>query len=852
MILRSSHLLWLLLPLLIATVIIAWRGMTRRSAIVLRSLLLAVLVVALADPIRPGTSAPPALLVLVDASASLPADQVKGAWQTALTIAQRHGDKQTTLAAFGRNVVVAQDRTLPQVDGSATDIAGALRLASGLLKVGGGHVLLMSDGSATTPGAEAAAADLRAQGIAVDILPLPGDKRPDARVAEIVIPAGLREGQSFRGEIVVVATAPMTATLTFKQDDEPPTKQTVTLQQGSNSIPFSGTARRSGVHSFSAALSGGDAHPENDSLERAAVVGPPPRVLVVEHTPDSAARLRDLLEQGGIQSEARRPNELSERLSDLQRFDAIVLQDVPADALTLDQQSALREYVRSLGHGLLVVGGTNSYGLGNYKGTPLEDVLPVEMKPPPRRERETVALLLIIDRSASMYGADASTSKLELAKGGAIGATQALMPNDRVGVLVFDTDTQWIVPFTNVGQGAALSQIQANIASIQVGGGTDIYKALSEGLTQLMAQGPTGSIAKHAVLLTDGQSYGAQQDYDTLVAAARQAGVTLSTIAIGDDADTELLKHLADKGAGRYHFAANPQDLPQLTLKETEIARQDPKVEGSVQPQPHMQADAEAHPTMRGFVPRSIPTLSGYIATTLKPNADLILQAPEGDPILAGWQYGVGRALAWTSDAGERWAGSWQAWQDSSAFWTQVLSYTFPDPTSGPLQTRIEPDSSGARVVTEATDPAGAPLDLANVAVRLDDPAGAEKTLTLKQVAPGRYETQIPDANLRPGAYRLSAALVKGDQRLQALGAWSQPYPEEFAGGSGDVGLLQRIAQNTGGTLLNSAEAAGDVLAAPPPRDPVSFWPWLAGAALGLWLVEIAVRRGWILRPRDR
>src|SRR5919205_1579130 len=269
MILRSPHLLWLLLPLLIATGIIAWRGITRRAAIVLRGLLLAVLVVALADPIRPGTSAPPALLVLVDASASIPTDQVKSAWQTALTIAQRHGDKQTTLAAFGRNVIVAQDRILPQVDGSATDIAGALRMASGLLKVGGGHVLLISDGSATTPGAEAAAADLRAEGIAVDVIPMPGDKRPDARVAEIVIPAGLREGQSFRGEIIVVATAPMTATLTFKQDDEPPTKQTVTLQQGSNSIPFSGTAGRSGVHSFSAALSGGDAYPENDSLERA-------------------------------------------------------------------------------------------------------------------------------------------------------------------------------------------------------------------------------------------------------------------------------------------------------------------------------------------------------------------------------------------------------------------------------------------------------------------------------------------------------------------------------------------------------------------------------------------------------
>ncbi len=851
MTLRSPHLLWLLLPLLLATGLLAWRGFTRRPAIVLRALLFAALIVALADPARPGTSAPPALLVLVDASASIPAERVAGAWQTARDIASRHGTKQTTVAAFGRDVVVARDATMPHVDGSASDIAGALRLAGGLLKAGGGRVLMISDGDATTPGVEVATADLRAQGIAVDVLPLPADKRPDARVAEIVVPAGLREAQSFRGEVIVAATAPMTATLAFKQDDEPSAAQPVELRPGRNSIPFAGTAGRSGVHRFSATLQVDDAHAENNILERATVVGPPPRVLVIERVPDSAARLRDLLERGGIQSEARRPADLPRRLSELERFDAVVLQDVSADSLTLDQQSTLREFVRSLGHGLLALGGANSYGLGNYKGTPLEDVLPVDMSPPPRRERQAVALLLIIDRSASMYGADPRTSKLELAKGGAIAATQALVPNDRLGVLVFDTETSWIVPFTNIGEGATLSQIQDNIARIQFGGGTDIYKALATGLPQLIAQGANGTIAKHAVLLTDGRSYANDQGYDQLIAAARRAGVTLSTIAIGDDADTELLKRLADKGAGRYHFAADPQDLPRLTLKETEIAREDPKVEGEVHPQPHAQAGSEAHPTMRGFVPRRIPLLGGYVATTLKPSADLILEAPEGDAILAGWQYGLGRALAWTSDAGEQWAGTWQTWQDSSTFWTQVLAYTFPDPTTGPLQARIEPDSTGARVVAEASDAAGAPLDLANVAVRIDDPAGVEQTLALKQVAPGRYEGRIPGAGLQPGAYRLSAALEKGDQHLQSLAGWSEPYAAEFAGSGSDPRLLQRIAKTTGGSVLDSPEGAATAFAAPPARAPLPLWPWPAGAALVLLLLEIAVRRGWIIPVRS-
>ena len=852
MILRNPQLLWLLVPLLLLTAIVAWPGVTRRAGILLRCLLLAVLVLALADPVRPGTAAPPALLVLVDASASVPDEQKAVAWQQAQAVAASHGQRQTTLAAFGRNVVVATDPAQgpPAVDETGSDVAGALRLAAGMLR-SGGRVLLISDGATTTGGVEQVTAELAGAGIAVDVLPIATDEQPDVRIAEIAIPDGLREGQSFRGEIVIAANTATRAILQFQQDDEPASEQTVNLRPGRNRIDFAGTAGRSGVHRYSATLPAEDAHPENNNLARAIVVGPAPRVLVVEREPDSGARLRDLLEEGGVQSEARRPADLPSRLSELQRFDAVVLQDVPANALSLDQQSTLHEYVRSLGHGLLALGGSNSYGLGDYKGTPLEDVLPVAMQPPPRRERQAVAILLIVDRSASMYGVDPQTSKLELAKGAAIAATQALVPNDRLGVLVFDTETRWTIPFTTVGEERSLAEIQTDIARIRFGGGTDIFKALDEGLPELAAEGADGGLAaKHAVLLTDGRSFADQSSYDRVIAAARQQGVTLSTIAIGEDADTVLLERLAASGAGRYHFASDPQDLPRLTLKETEIAREDPKVEGELQPRPYIENGSEAHATLRGFVPSQIPNIGGYVATTIKPDADLILESPEGDAVLAGWQYGLGRALAWTSDSGERWAGTWQRWDQSAAFWTQVLGYTFPDPTTGPLQTRIEADAAGAMVIAEATDASGAPLDLADVAVRIEAPAGAETTLPLKQVAPGRYEARVPAASALPGAYRLATVLEKGEQRLEALAGWSQPYAAEFAGGEANTGLLQRVAQATGGATLSSLEAASAALQAPPAREPLPLWPWLAGAALALWVVEVAIRRGWLLRPR--
>jgi len=845
MIFRAPDLLWLVPVVLVVVALIAWRGSLPRLVLVLRGVLLALLVVALADPIRPGTDPPPPLVVLVDSSASVDLVRRAAAWRSALALADAHGPTQTILGAFGRNVVIAPDRRLPAVDGDGSDIPRALRLARDLLGDAGGpaagrRVLLISDGASTVPGADIAAAELQAAGIAVDVLPIAAQDAVDARVVEIGVPAVLREGQSYRGEVVVMSTTATTATLTFGEDDEPASEQTITLRAGRNVIPFSGTAGRPGVQRYRAEIGIADDFAENNRLERAVVVGPAPRVLVIERAPDSAARLRDLLEEGGVQSEARRPGDLPHRLSDLERFDAVVLQDVPATSLSLDQQSALREYVRSLGHGLLALGGDNSYGLGDYEGTPLEDVLPVEMSPPPRRERQTVSLLLIIDRSASMYGRDPSTSKLEMAKSGALAATQALVPSDRLGVLAFDTGTNWMLPFTTVGEGDSLTAIQDAISRIQFGGGTDIYKALAAGLPALMAE--RGSGPKHAVLLTDGKSYATDEDYEQLVAAARAQGVTLSTIAIGTDADIELLQWLAERGDGRYSFAGQPEDLPRLTLQETEILRDDPKVEGELQPQVE-----RAHPTLRGFVPRRLPLLEGYIATTPKATADVILQSPDGDAILAGWQYGLGRSLAWTSDSGERWAGAWQTWSDSPTFWTQLLAYTFPDPTSGPLQTRLEVRSDGAYVLADALDPSGAPLDLANVAVRLIAPDGDEQTLQLKQVAPGRYEAPVPTtAGVLPtGAYRLSAALEKENQRLEALAGWSQPYPAEFSGVAADPALLQRIAQAGGGRLLTDAEGPAAV-SAPPQRDPRPLWPWIAGLAALLWPLEIALRRGWL------
>jgi len=830
MILRSPIWLWLLPLILVAGGMVVWRRGLPVLIVALRTLLAVLLVAALADPIRPGTAAGAPLVVLVDQSASM-GDDARTAWAAAQEIAAKRAGQQTVLAGFGQNVAVSTDGNAPTIDGNATDLASALQFIAGM-QPSGGHAVIVSDGAQTTDGVDDALAQLQQRGIAVDVLPVATEEIEDARVAEIGLPAGLRAGQQFGAEARIVSTFDTEATLVVSLDGTPVAEQQVDVEQGQTVMPLPGRAPAEGLHRLRVELRLRDRHAQNNALETTMLVGPTPKVLVIEREPDGAARLRDQLEAQGVQSEARRPPDLSSTLSDLERFDAIILQDVPATALALDQQAALREYVRTLGHGLLTLGGPNSYSLGEYAGTPLEEVLPVSMDTPPNRERQQVAILLIVDRSASMYAAKREESKLELAKGGALAVTQILASDDQVGVLAFDTNQTWSVPFQRIGEGLTLSQIQDQIRAIDYGGGTDVLNALGIGLSQLSRQAAS---VRHALLLTDGRSQGSDRQYRDLVEQARANNITVSTFALGGDADTELLEQLAGWGGGRYHFVSDPAELPQITLQETEIARENPRIEGAFQPKPD-----GVHPITRGFVPNQLPTLGGYVGLTTKPEAENVLVSADNDPILATWQYGLGRAAAWTSDGGEQWGTQWRDWRGASVFWSQTLGYLFPDPAQGPLTARVQTDGDTPVLVAEARSDNGAPLDLADVGARVQTPDGAETTLRLQQVAPGRYQAPLPAT--AEGAYTIALALRKGEQQLEANTGWTRSYSPEWAQPPNRA-LLERIAATTGGQVLGDASNVSAALAGDQARPTQAWWPWLVGAAVVLWPLELVLRR---------
>lgn len=852
MILRQPQALWLLLILLPLFAAWLWRRRWPWPAALLRLAIVALIIVALADPVLNPAPPPERAVFLIDQSLSL-GSEGRAALRRWVAEARAQGFAGAPVIAFGARPVAevafdpARDSaTTPgaaSAQATGTDLAAALDFGRQLLG-GKGRLVLLSDGVPTRGDAVAAAQRLVGAGIRLDTVSSPVATVQDARMIGLAAPATLREGEQFEVTLTVDAPNAGTASLSLARDGSVVANENVSLRQGRNTFTFPERADTPGFITFRAEVNAAnDGVPQNNALEGLSRVYPRPRVLIVEAEAGVSSDLRTALEASGVTAEARGPKDLPGRLSSLAAYDAVILLDVPANptateqvaerSINGEQMLLLQEYVRQMGRGLVVIGGRHSYALGQYKGTPLEATLPVKMDPLPRKERPPVALLLVIDHSGSM--GTGPGSQLSMAKEAAILAAEKLDKGDRIGVLIFDSETTWTLPFTTVDEGLARQRIQDQIATIPSGGGTEILGALKVGLPELAKE----TVAtKHAILLTDGRSFtGRPADYLDTVEEARRSNITLSTVAIGDGADVDLLTQLAQWGQGRYYFAAKLVDIPRISVEESAIARDDPVQEGTYR------AELTApHATLRGLPPRDLPALQGFISATPKPEAEVVLRAPEGDPLLSAWQYGLGRAVAWTSDSGSVWARDWPGWKDYGRFWAQLVRYTLADPAAGPARVDLVPgDRPGeGTLVVDALDESGNPIDLAATAVKVTPPQGEARLLRLRQTAPGRYEQAV--SLPVDGAYRFEATVEKGDQRLTSSAGYVQPYPAEYAPQGDGAALLAALAQRTGGRALN---APADLRGAdtPPPAPTHTLWPWLLIAALALWPIEIAVRR---------
>ena len=757
------------------------------------------------------------------------------------------------VVAFGKDALVERlpgelddlDRLASTPVRGATDVGAALRLAAALFPdAAQQRIVLLSDGNDTTGAGQVEAARAGARGIQVTTRTIGLGAADEVLVDRVDVPTTSRLGEELEVAVEVRSTIAQPATVRLYADGVLAATERTTLDAGVTRVVFRVAPKEAGFHVFRAVVEAArDTFPQNDRADAATLVAGPPRVLVVPGDQAVAADLVAALRTREGEVVTTLPELVPDDPATLSGFDSIVLVDVPRVRFTTRQLEALRSVTRDFGKGLVMIGGPRSYGAGGYRDTPLEASLPVEMRVRNRERQPDVALVVVIDRSGSMAACHCNTfdrsqavqlsgvRKVDIGKEAILRAAAALQATDELGVVAFNERASWVVKRSPLG---SIADLQGSLGAIDADGQTNIYAGLEAGVAALEEAKAT---RRHLILLTDGWSSSGQ--YAEILARMKAAGITLSTVGAGGGANP-FLEQLAAQGGGRFYAAVNPASIPDIFLKETEQVAGRQIVEERFFP-----AIAASSPILRGL-DAGFPALLGYNGTTVKAAATTVLVSGRSDPLLAQWQYGLGRTVAWTSDATGRWAKGWVAWSGFSRFFGQLVAWTFPGEESGGIEARFVAGPGGTTLRVESVGPDGSPRDFYATSVVIVDPALEQRRIDVPQVAPGVYEA--PVGELTPGAYalRVTQTLAGAAAVGRTLGLVA-PTPAEYRLLGTNEPLLAAIRGATGGReVAGAADAWRHDLGTTAGETPL--WPWLLVLALLLWPLDVFLRRVQLTR----
>ncbi len=829
----------------------AFRRRRDISSLFLRTVIIILLVLALAGLQNVQAVDRLAVVFLVDASDSMGAeaeDQQLSYIESA--IEGKQPDDEWAVVLFGDNAVPESDFSRVQdiepfasiPSAKQTDIANAIQTALSMFPPDATRrIMILSDGQATQGDAIARAQRAAASGVEISYVPFFREPQPDVRITALDAPSRVAEKQSFDVAVSIHAEKATSATLLLFSGGSLIHEEDLNLQAGDSRFALAQTSDRSGFLDFTAQIvvpGENDNFNQNNQMAAFSQVVGPARVLMVSGDDAEIQFLLPALEQAGVLVDTAPPVGLPVNMGRLANYKGVVIVNVPATDLSQAQMSLLDQYVSDLGGGLVMIGGPESYAPGGYYETPLERTFPVDMQIKDERRLPQLTIAYLIDRSGSMGQIGRSgVPNLELAKRAIVLSLRLLQPSDRVAIGTFDTGGAWVVPFQQVNDSQALIAMTNTIRS---GGGTDILAGLRLVERDIIEE---PSQLKHLILLTDGgaNSTGLVELTQLL---HDQFDVSLSTIAIGRN-PAGFLETMAEAGGGNYYKVENVEQIPLIFAQETVLASRSYIVEES------FTARVTGSSAIVDGI-SSFPPLRGYVAATPKTAAQRILSGPEpyADPILASWQYGLGRVVAWTSDASSRWANEWVAWDDFSRFWGQAVNWSINAGANNNLETRITMEDKQARIVVDARDNAGQFLDGLLLRSAILDPGGGSRRIALQQTAPGRYEATFEPKN--EGAYFLtidgSAQLDETETALTDLNGWVLSYSPEYIPRESDDKLLAQIAQVTGGGDLEAeptdafAHNLGERQAA------TGVWQNLVLLALVLLPFDIAIRRLIITR----
>jgi len=722
------------------------------------------------------------------------------------------------------------------VDTDHTNLASSFQLALAMFPSDvNKRIVLLSDGQENAGNAIDEATVVSANHVPVDVVPLNSSPGKEVFIKEFTIPEHVSKDEPFDAKIVLESTAPSDVKIQFYRNSRLAGEQKLSLKSGKNVFFIPQKVEDSGFYSYEIQVitaENSDTLMDNNRAWAYTKASGKPRVLIISEDARQDRYIINALK--GIEVSHISSDNIPTKLFQLQNYQTIILNDISSIKFSEEQMKQIQTYVRDLGGGLIMIGGENSFGTGGYYDKPVEEALPVSMDIRKERKMPTMALVLAIDKSGSMadYGSQ-GVEKIALAREASIACVELLSPSDQIGIIGFDDAAKWVVPFQKRVDDKDF--IIKNIASLRAGGGTDAYPALDEASRVLTI---TKAMLKHIILLSDGRT--ASGDFDRLAQTMTENKITLSCVGIGADADIPFLQSLAKTGGGRFYFTCDVSLLPRIFTKEALIASKSAIIEEDFAPV--INCYDEILEGMDKF-----PSLGGYVVTTAKDRAEVLLLTKEEDPLLAKWYYGLGKSVAFTSDVKGRWSERWIEWKSFPIFWSHVARWTMKSDESSCLETGVYMEGSEGKIIVDAIDNEGEFINLLHLKGIIISPSLKNIDVSLKQEGPGRYEGRFPVSER--GTYLIST----GNDRIgyQTTG-FDVSVPPEYKNLGCNSYLLGQIAQETEGRVIKLKDYDKVFEHSIKQSYQVKvIWPFLIVLAMLLLPLDIAVRRiflpeGWL------
>ncbi|TLS38243.1 VWA domain-containing protein [Pseudalkalibacillus caeni] len=826
---------WLLLflPGLVGIVLYALRiqrpiNYEQRSLLGVRTFIVICLVTAIAGLQVMVPQQGVSTVFVVDRSDSVSKQENEMVLKLKEAVKSKQEDDQFAVIAAGKNAEVElslqkETRAISGfhtiVEPGHTGLSNGLRLGGSLLSAGDrGRVVLLSDGNETTGNAVQQAGFLKQQGIRVDVLPVEPRYGEDVAVETAEISPSLYVGETASLTVIVKSNIEANSRIRVYEDNRIIGDQRVEVRKGSNEYAFEVNVEEPGFHQYRAEiLSDKDTITENNETFTISEVKGTPRVLVVEGTGGEGANLTTALKSTEMQVETIQPELLPTNLAAYLQYKTIVFANVSATKVTQKQMDLIHSAVKDFGTGFIMTGGDNSFGLGGYFKTPIEKVLPVEMDLKGKKELPSLGMVIVLDRSGSMSG-----YKLQLAKEAAARSVELLRDKDTLGFIAFD-DRPWQIIDTKPI--ANKKKAMGKVRSITAGGGTEIFTSLDLAYQQLK---PLKLQRKHIILLTDGQS-ATNSDYLTTIENGKEDNITLSTVAIGSDADGILLEELAGAGGGRYYDVQDASTIPSILSRETVLTTRT-----YIENDPFYPKVIQGNEWQHHFA-EGMPEMNAYVATTPKSRAETALVSGKEDPILTSWQYGLGRSIAWSSDLKGEWSGEWPSWDNWATFWNDLVTWTFPKYENQVYEIEKNIEGDQVKILIDSKGKSSLPLKATIV-----DNNGREQEPKVKATAPGKYEVDFTGS---PGVYSVQLSEMSGDNVTSMFKTGiAVPYSDEYRIKPVNTQKLREIAEAGGGVVLSSPEQAFERnLANSYLVQSISHW--LLFLAFALFFLDVAIRR---------